>query len=228
MTRDRRYVVWDLAPLASRDGGWGGALRVVLDDHAAEVTATPESLEAGLSGLPWDDPRTPHPDWPAERWWTRHHPVFAAAFAGVDVERRRADGLAEHVREAYLAPEAWSLRPGATAALDALDEKGWGHLLLTNGVPELPSVLADLGVADRFDATFVSATTGYEKPHPRSFEQLYGYDDDARFWLVGVDPERDRRGADEAGIPSVLVREEATDETRTVDSVADVPELIPT
>jgi putative hydrolase of the HAD superfamily len=224
-TSVNRYVVWDLAPLARRAGGWGGTLRSVLDRHAADVTATPAALETGLSGLPWDDPHAPHPDWSADRWWMRHQPVFAAAFASVGVKRRRADALAEHVREAYLEPDAWSLEPGALATLAELADRGWGHLLLTNDVPELPMILNTLGLASQFDATFVSATTGYEKPHERAFERLYEWADNGRFWLVGIDPERDRAGADRAGIPSVLVGSDSG--YRTVEDVVDVPTLLP-
>jgi FMN phosphatase YigB (HAD superfamily) len=195
-------------------------LRATLDAHAADVTATPDALAAALS-LPWDEPG-PHPPWPGDEWWDRHEPAFAAALAACGVTRRRADRLSPHVRSAYLDRAAWSVRPGAREALDTLSERGWTHLLLANGVPELPTVLADLGLD--LSATFVSATTGYEKPHPRAFEQLYDHAD-GRFWLVGTDPDRDRAGADRAGIPSVLVGDATGD--RVVPTTDQVPERFP-
>lgn len=226
-----RYVLWEFGLLAAREGGWGGALRAVLDEHAADVTATAAELDSHLSGLPWDDPDTPHPDWSPDRWWTRHESAFAEAFAASGVSRRRADALAEHVRAAYCDPTAWSLRSGTEATLDAVGDRGWDHLLLTNSVPELPDLLEALGLADRFVATFGSARTGYEKPHPRAYEQVYEWGERGdRFWLV-TDTERDREGARLAGIPSILVDrgggQGESDDDRTVRRLREVPGLLP-
>ena len=52
-----------------------------------------------------------------------------------------------------------------------------------------------------------SASTGFEKPHPRAFElalEAAGHPDTV--WMVGDNPIADVQGAQRLGIPAILVR----------------------
>jgi FMN phosphatase YigB (HAD superfamily) len=226
--RQNRYLVWSPDALAVRDGGWPGVLADTLARHAADVTASAGEIRPHVSGFPWESPDSMHADWPGERWWREQEPVFAAAFTAVGVPRRRADSLAERVRAVYRDTDRWRVHPDAVATLETVREHEWSSLLLANGPPDLTEVLADLGLSPA--ETFVSATTGYELPHPRAWETVYDWAGDARFWAAGTDADRDCRPAWEAGVPVVQVTD-APDGTagewdRTA-ALVDVPETLP-
>ena len=245
MTRTRnRYLVFSPDALAVRDGGWAGTLADTLSRHAADVTVGADDVAPHVSGFPWETPREMHADWPGDRWWREHEPVFASAFAGVGVPRRRADALAERVQAVWCDPERWVVHPDASATLDRVREKGWRPLLLGNGPPELPEILATLGLSfsdsearsasegggAAAGGTFVSATTGYELPHPRAWETVYDWADDGRFWAVGTDVERDCEAAWDAGVPVVQVTDApggTTGEWDRTATLAEVPDLLP-
>ena len=54
-------------------------------------------------------------------------------------------------------------------ALDLLAEEGWNQVILSNHIPELPYLVAALGLSRYFTAIHTSGTTGFEKPHPRAY-----------------------------------------------------------
>jgi FMN phosphatase YigB (HAD superfamily) len=83
---------------------------------------------------------------------------------------------------------------------------GWRHAILSNHVPELPSMVSGLGLSHLIDVVFTSAATGYEKPNPRAFEialEACGWPSES--WMVGDNPIADIAGAEAFGIPAVLV-----------------------
>lgn len=226
--RRNRYLVWSPDALAVRDGGWPGVLADTLARHAADVTASADELRPHVSGFPWESPDSMHADWPGERWWREQESVFAAALAGVGVPRRRADSLAERVRAVYRDADRWRVHPDAVTTLEAVREREWSSLLLANGPPDLPEVLADLGLS--LPETFVSATTGYELPLPRAWETVYEWAGDARFWAAGTDVDRDCRPAWEAGVPVVQVTDApggTVGEWDRTAALVDVPDTLP-
>jgi FMN phosphatase YigB (HAD superfamily) len=229
VTRSRnRYLVLSPDVLAAREGGWPGVLADTLSRNAADVRADAADLEPHLSGFPWERPGEMHADWPGDRWWGQHEPVFAAAFAGAGVPRRRADALAERVRGAYRDTDRWRVHPDAAATLTAVRERGWTPLLLGNGPPDLPEVLGDLGLS--FSQTFVSATTGYELPHPRAWETVYDWAGDGRFWAACADADRECEAAWDAGVPVVQITDApggTTGEWDRTATLAEVPDLLP-
>lgn len=229
MTRTRnRYLVLSPDALAVREDGWAGTLADTLARHAADVTASAADIAPHVSGFPWETPREMHADWPGDRWWREQESVFAAAFAGVGVPRRRADALAERVQSVYADTDRWVVHPDAVATLERVRESGWQPVLLGNGPPELPDVLERLGLG--FEQTFVSATTGYELPHPRAWETVYDWAGDGRFWAAGTDVDRDLEAAWDAGVPVVQVVDApggTTGEWDRTAALAEVPELLP-
>jgi len=96
----------------------------------------------------------------------------------------------------------------AMPALDLLKDYGWSHILLTNHIPELEPILDYLGLNQRFKEVFNSAWTGYEKPHPEAFRQILNrFDAETKVvWMIGDSFKADIRGAEAAGIRSILVR----------------------
>ena len=80
-------------------------------------------------------------------------------------------------------------------------------MILSNHVPELPALVAALGLDDLVESIFTSAVIGYDKPHPEAFRHaLRASGDPASRWMVGDNPVADVAGAEALGIPAVLIR----------------------
>jgi FMN phosphatase YigB (HAD superfamily) len=213
--------------LAYREGGVAGALADALAGAAIGTSTTAAGISPHLA-LPWDRPSEPHADWPGERWWTEHRGTFADALSAVGIDRRRADAVAGEVRPRYIDPERWTVVDGAREAFERVGERGWEPVLVANAPPDLPSVLSALGF--EFEAAFVSAETGFEKPHLRAFETAVEWAESgggsARLWAVGADYERDVEPAHRAGVPGVLVGGHP-EADRSCSDVREVAALLP-
>jgi len=218
-----RYLLWAPGVLARREGDVAGALADALARAAVGVSATAPELRPRLD-LPWDNPDRPHADWPGERWWTEHRGAFADALSAVGVDRRRADAVAGEVRGHYADPDRWTVAEGARGTVEALADRGWEPVLVANAPPDLADLLASLGF--EFAETFVSAETGFEKPHLRAFETVVEWAGDARLWAVGAAYERDVEPARRVGVPGVLVGDHPGAD-RSCTDVTGVPDLLP-
>ena len=218
-----RYLLWAPGLLASREDGVAGALADALSGAATGTSATATELRSHLD-LPWDHPEIPHADWPGERWWTEHRGAFADALSAMGVDRRLADSVAGEVRQHYADPERWTVVDGARETFERVGEREWEPVLVANGPPEVPEVLAGLGF--EFAEAFVSAETGFEKPHVRAFETAVEWAAGARLWSVGGDYERDVEPAYRAGVPGILVGGDPAAD-RSCAEVCGIPELLP-
>ncbi|MBE0696328.1 MAG: HAD family hydrolase [Anaerolineaceae bacterium] len=206
---DPKYLIWDFdGTLAVRSGGWTSALLSVLANQAPQLPVTPEQIRPFLSaGFPWQAPENIHPGLSPDEWWEELLPLFIRAFRGVGVEARTAPDLAQAVRETYLDLSAWQLFADTLPALDALSRRGWTYILLTNHVPELDCILHGLGLDGRFAAIFNSAATGIEKPNQKAFRAVREWTGiTATAWMIGDNYTADILGAQEAGLPAILVR----------------------
>jgi putative hydrolase of the HAD superfamily len=211
---DRGVLLWDFdGTLAWREHNWRGAVVDVLDEHYPGHGVDPIELRAFLSeGFPWHRPDMAHPELSEpSAWWEHAEAVLARAFRGVGHSPERSQELARLAHEQYINHEAgWELFPDTMPTLDRLREQGWRHVVVSNHVPELPALIAGLGLAERIDLVLSSATTGYEKPHPEAFRiarQAAG--NPPVVWMIGDNPIADVEGAEAVGIPAILVRSEA-------------------
>lgn len=214
-----RTILWDFeGTLVHRPGLWGSALLAALDAHEPGHTVTRDDLRPGLrDGFPWHRAEIPHPELDApERWWEELGGLLRRTFASVGYDGAQGRALANETRRIFVDPDTHEVFEDTVAALERLSARGWRHLILSNHVPELPEIVAGLGLAEHFDAVLTSATLGYEKPHPAAFEaaiEAAGRPD--VLWMVGDNPEADVRGAERLGIPAVLVRTRTGSRTRT-------------
>ena len=161
-------------------------------------------------GFPWNNPDCVNPPRrSAEDWWDALLPVFEQAFAGCHLPSDQARALAREVRAAYTDIAEWKLFGETTDVLTALREEGWKHVILSNHVPELPSLVHGLGLTPLIHRIVNSAETGFEKPHPRAFETaLSALEHPADIWMVGDNMTADVLGAEAAGLRAILVRTE--------------------
>ena len=206
-------ILWDFdGTLAHRrHGTWAECVLDLLDihepDHRLSFTTVFDAL---ATGFPWHTPDRPHPHLADPReWWASVTAVIEAALAAIGLHRDVAHRVAAEVRTAYTAPDAWSLYPAALDVLDTLHDAGWRHVLVSNHVPELPTLVTTLGLRPRLEALINSAETGYEKPHPAVWNTARRITGNARLWMVGDNPAADVAGARRANIDAIWTRRNA-------------------
>jgi putative hydrolase of the HAD superfamily len=208
-----RAVIWDFdETLARRSGGWRHTLVDALDLESPGHGITPAAVEPGLRhGFPWHEPERPHPELSdPDRWWAGLQPVLREALEGAGVGTSVAERAASRARSEYVRLDRWSLFPETAAALDRLRSLGWRQAILSNHCPELPDLVAGLGIGEYFEVVLTSAAIGFEKPHPEAFARvLRDLGGPQSSWMVGDSREVDIAGAARCGIPGVLVRRPA-------------------
>lgn len=203
-------VMWDFdGTLAFREGMWRGCLIEALDVVRPGHSIGMDDVRPWLrDGFPWHRPGEGHPHLDtAEAWWQSLTPLFEEAYRRAGVSARAAAAAAALVRRHYTDPGRWAIFADTRPALTSLTAAGWRHIIVSNHVPELPTLVQALGLDDLIATVVTSAQTGYEKPHPHMFAiALERAGDPARVWMVGDNPAADIQGAQAAGIPSILVR----------------------
>jgi HAD superfamily hydrolase (TIGR01549 family) len=151
------------------------------------------------------------------RFYRRHHDrgrdAASLAALRLDCARVLAEGLGPDVpplpRLAGILVESlrFELIPDALPALDDLAAAGLRLAVVSNWDAGLGEVLAELGVAERFEAVAVSAVVGVGKPHPAIFAHALSAlrIAPARAVHCGDHPEYDCAGARGAGVRGVLL-----------------------
>ncbi len=225
----QKYLIWDFdGTLGYREGGWTGAMVEVLRRHAPDCDAAADHVRPHIqTGFPWHDPHQPYSIKSAEQWWDDLSPIFEKAFTAIGIEAPLANRMAQEVRFAYTGPQQWRLYDDTVLTLTRLSEAGWTHLLLSNHVPELSSLLQHLHIDTSFAQVFNSAETGYEKPHPQAYRAvLEAVGDAERVWMIGDSLVADIAGAAAAGIPGILVRKHSVDAFYQCSDLSQVPTIL--
>jgi putative hydrolase of the HAD superfamily len=120
--------------------------------------------------------------------------------------------LAREIRRIYADPEQWQLYDDARTVLSSLSGQGWQHILLSNHVPELGTIIRHLQLDSHFIAVINSAVTGYEKPHPEAFRIALAATENARsVWMIGDSMAADLAGAAAVCISGILIRKQHPD-----------------
>ena len=212
MHADSRNLLWDFDnTLAFRPGYWSQCLADVVNRVYPDRKALPEAFRPHLmSGFPWHGHQTAHTHLcTSEAWWAALAPTLEQALqAGAALEQDQASQLVAEVRTAYLDPSTWVVFEDTVAALELLAREGWNQVILSNHVPELPALVAALGLSRYFTAIHNSGTTGFEKPHPRAYAAVLETlgPTPGRVVMVGDNYLADFVGPRAAGIEAVLVR----------------------
>ncbi len=194
---------------------------VLLDAYGTLVTLEPPApvLAASLA-----DEGFPHPEGAVAEalraeilFYRANHDLGRDAASLADLRRRCADVVARHLRggvpplerlaELLVASLRFVLLPDALPALDALRDAGVRLAVVSNWDCSLPEELARLGIADRFEATGVSAIVGARKPSPALFHHVLGELGLAAGEVLhcGDRPDMDCLGGRQAGVAAVLV-----------------------
>ena len=153
-----KYLIWDFdGTLGYREGAWRGAMEEVLRRYAPDCTATRDEIRPYIQyGFRWHEPHQAYPLQSASLWWSELEPIFEQAYQAVGIAPQEAKKLARQVRSAYTSPANWRLYDDTLPTLTQLSEAGWTHLLLSNHVPELSSLLRHLEIDGVFARVFNS------------------------------------------------------------------------
>jgi putative hydrolase of the HAD superfamily len=227
------YLIWDFDDtLVRREGGWAGAILEALETESPGHEVTVEQIRPFLrAGFRWQEPHKTYPaQIPPDDWWIALYPLLLKAYCeGAQVEEVQARTLCARVRAAYLNPERWFLFPDVLPCLAALSASGWKHVILSNHVPELRTLMQTLNIASYFEAVFNSAETGVEKPHPQAFRNvLASIEGAAKVWMIGDNHAADVEGARSVGLPAVLVRKAHPAADLFCETLDDLPAFLRT
>ncbi len=210
MTTARGALLWDFdGTLARRPGMWRGCLLQVLEADDPEHGVSEHLIADALrDGFPWHRPEQPHPHLndPAG-WWAEVEELMARSYRSAGIAPARARELAARAHALYVDHRVgWELYDDAIEVLGQLRREGWRNVILSNHVPELPAMVAGLGLDGVVDAVITSAAIGYEKPHPEAFAAARRAAGEAdRLWMIGDSPVADVGGAEAVGIPAIRV-----------------------
>jgi putative hydrolase of the HAD superfamily len=203
-------------------GGWAPCLVEALDELHPGHRVTPADVRPFTSNrYPWSRPDVIHTHLrTASEWWAALELVFVEAFRGVGYNETAAT-LATRAGELYADGSRWGLFDDTLVVLDELAAQGWRHVVLSNNIPQLRANLEALGLGRLLDAVVCSADIGYEKPHPAAYRcALEVAGDPAIRWMIGDNFKADVAGAEQAGIPAILVRKHHSDAERVAEDLA--------
>lgn len=226
-----RYLIWDFdGTLAELPGMWSGTLAEVVRRSGDCAGATAADFRPFLqSGFPWHAPeitRTSARN--ADAWWDDLAALLTGALIrGARLDASRASALLPAVRSAYCDPARWRVFEDVQPALAELSSQGWRHVVLSNHVPELPLIVAALGIAGHFDDIVTSAATGVEKPNAVAFKSLLDrLPNGALAVMIGDSYEADIAGARNAGVDAILVRRPDERAARFAATLCDLPSML--
>ena len=224
MAKTEKVIFWDFAGTLAVERsrktggtGWRAAIMDVLDECEPGHGIDSEKIRSFLQeGFPWHKPEEPHthlamPD----AWWQALELVFIRCYRGIGYSSERAAELATQVRRHMIKSERYVLYEDTITVLAELKAKGWRHVMLSNHMPELPEIVKMIGLSPYIACFITSGVTGYEKPHPQAFRiALDTAGNPEKAWMIGDNIESDINGAENAGIPAILVRSPRTEDVK--------------
>jgi len=224
-----KYLIWDFdGTLGYRPGKWSGTMVEVLR-HFAGLDMNIETVRPFMQkGFPWNSPDRANPPMrTADNWWAAMQHVFEGAFVGCGLPPQQARALAAKVRSVYTDVAQWRLYDDTMDVLRELLAEEWNHVILSNHVPELPSLVRGLGLSPLIHRIVNSAETGFEKPHPGAFQSaLTSLDNPEEVWMIGDSMHADILGAESVGLRAILVRSDDPRAARRAESLRDVRQFI--
>jgi len=203
-------VFWDFdGTLVSRPSMWSRSTARAVEEIAPHRSVSVDALDAALkTGFPWHRPGMPHPELcDPEAWWACVTGRVADALRTLGCTPAEARSSALRVRDLIVDAAGYQVFADAAPALRSLADAGWVQAVVSNHIPELARLLADLGLAPYFTRVYTSAVVGYEKPHAGFLGRVL---EDASWpqpvWVVGDSVEADCLPARAYGCRAVLVR----------------------
>ena len=208
--RLRGTIWWDFdGTLVSRPLMWSGAARRLIERASIACDRLPGPLLEVLNhDMPWHGPNRAHPELSTpDTWWAKVFAIYAEGLARCGWSEAATPSGFQALRTEILDARAYSLFDDVVPVLTALREDGWRHVIVSNHVPELAEIVADLGIRAFFADVITSGLVGYEKPHAQMFEAaLRRAIPGSPIWMIGDNPECDCDPVGAFGASAILVR----------------------
>lgn len=207
-----KVIFWDFQDtLAHNDWMVSKALYKVISKNETSLKLDIEDFKKKpLKGFPWQDYTKEYLHLTdSEAWWGNAENIFLNCYKELDIIEEKARNYAKMVREEFIKPEGFTLYEDTIETLKYFKEMGYSNIILSNHIPELPSIVNQLGLADYLVDCISSANVGYEKPNVKIYEHaLKKHNYPKEVWMVGDSITSDVRGPQALGIKGVLVRRE--------------------
>lgn len=141
------------------------------------------------------------------------------------------------INEEYLAnlSGGGNLKAGARQLLDELKKQGYDLYIVTNGIADTQRKrLTKAGILPFFSDIFVSEAVGHQKPKKEYFDYVLSHireKDIGKVLLVGDSQSSDIKGATQAGIPCVWLRNNSSEISLyspdyIIDSISQLRDLL--
>jgi putative hydrolase of the HAD superfamily len=164
-----KIIFWDFdGTLGYRTGNWEETIFELTSDKIKKSKAGFDLVSGILqTGFPWHEPQKSFTSiTSSHKWWEYVKPKFIEVFVALGYDESEARAKADLVPQQYTKADKWELYSDTIPCLGILQNTNWRSILVTNNIPEFPSIVKHLGLENYFEAVFVSSLTGYNKPNP--------------------------------------------------------------
>ncbi|MFP4456903.1 MAG: HAD family hydrolase [Clostridia bacterium] len=208
-----KYIMWDFDnTLAYREGMWTQTMMDIMSELSIKSINRDSIREFMKKGFPWNNYELSHQELMGDlNWWDYLKMYFIRSLIDLELPADIATIVAGRIKNKYLDISYWKVFSDTVNTLDLLKDKGYKHIVLSNHVPELESLVKNLNLAKYFDEIISSGIVGYEKPNKMIFNYAKNkLPKDSSVIMVGDNYKADILGANQNDIQAILVRKPNT------------------
>lgn len=157
----------------------------------------------------WYMPQRDYANRIGEDWWNNLLDKISLFCNKCGIEKEDSVLICKAFKENVINYD-YKLYDDAEKVLSSCKLKGYNNYLLTNNFPEIVGVVERFGLDKYFCNFFVSSNIGYEKPRIEIFNYaLKEANNPDICYMVGDNPIADIKGAQAAGVKTILVHKKA-------------------
>ncbi|GCD10469.1 HAD family hydrolase [Clostridium tagluense] len=213
-----KVIFWDFQDtLAYNDWMVSKALyKVLIKNQPNTSIGIDDFKKKSMQGFPWQNHEKEYLHLTnSNAWWKHVESIFLNCYKEFNIKEQEAIQYAKQVREEFIKVDEFILYEDTIEMLNYFKEKGYSNVILSNHIPELPSIVEGLGLSAYLVDCISSANVGYEKPNAKIYEHaLEKYNNPKDVWMIGDSIVSDVKGPENAGIKCVLVRSKMVDGIR--------------
>jgi putative hydrolase of the HAD superfamily len=210
MIKMDKIIFWDFhGTLAYNDWMFSKALYKVIVKNEIDTKISIEDIKnKPMLGFPWQDCEKEYLHLTeSSAWWKNAEDIFTKCCTELGFDKEKVGKYSKAVREELIKTDEFILYEDTIETLNYFKELGYINVILSNHIPELPSIVEGLGIDTYITECISSANIGYEKPNPKIYKYaLEKYNNPKEVWMVGDSIMADVKGAEKVGIRGILVR----------------------